>query len=140
MYVMIFNAILAGIFTALESSINSQLGKHVTPSVATMYSLASGFVFMLIIRIIRGASPHLYFKVFTMSPVWLIGGFFGAGIIYLSSKAIPYFGISKALTIILAAQILTGMLLDLLFHGTTIDVYKVFGVLFLLFGVNLILR
>ncbi|HCM14174.1 MAG TPA: hypothetical protein DHW85_13450, partial [Lachnospiraceae bacterium] len=35
-------AILAGIFTTIESGINSQLGKHLTPSIATLHSLITG--------------------------------------------------------------------------------------------------
>ncbi|MBP8641263.1 MAG: DMT family transporter [Oscillospiraceae bacterium] len=132
-------ALLAGVFTVVESSINSQLGKQITPSIATLHSLATGAVFMLIISLVRGSSSR-YIQVFSISPVWLIGGFFGAMIIYLSSRAIPVLGVSKALTLILTAQIITGLLIDLFFEGVRIDFYKVFGVLFLLLGANLVIR
>lgn len=132
-------ALFAGVFTAVESSINSQLGKQITPSIATLHSLGTGAIFMLIISLVRGSSSR-YIQVFSISPIWLIGGLFGAMIIYLSSRAIPVLGVSRALTLILTAQIITGLLIDSFFDGVQIDFYKVFGVLFLLFGANLIIR
>ncbi|MDD3346871.1 DMT family transporter [Oscillibacter sp.] len=132
-------ALLAGIFTAAESAINSQLGKQITPSIATLHSLATGAAFMLAVSFLRGSYTR-YPKIFSLSPVWLIGGILGALIIYLSSKAIPVLGVSRALTLILAAQILTGLVIDAVYHGSGINVYQVFGVLFFLLGANLIIR
>lgn len=132
-------AILAGIFTALETSINSQLGKQVSASIATLHSLTTGAILMLGVSLVRGSFSK-YLKIFSVSPIWLIGGLFGAFIIYLSSRAIPILGVSKALTLILSAQIITGLVIDLLFAGVGVDVYKIFGVLFLLLGANLIIR
>lgn len=132
-------ALLAGVFTAVESAINSQLGKQITPSIATLHSLATGAALMLAISVIRGSYPR-YIRVFSISPIWLIGGVFGAMIIYLSSKAIPALGVSRTLTLILTAQILTGLVMDLFWSGISIDIYKGFGVLFLLLGANLIIR
>ena len=132
-------ALLAGVFTAVESAINSQLGRQITPSIATLHSLATGAALMLAISVIRGSYTR-YVRIFSVSPIWLIGGVFGAMIIYLSSKAIPVLGVSRTLTLILSAQILTGLLMDLLWNGSGVDIYKVFGVLFLLLGANLIIR
>jgi transporter family-2 protein len=135
----VLGAILAGIFTALESSVNSQLGKQLTPSIATLHSLVTGAVFMAVISILRGSYIR-YIRVLHVSPVLLIGGLFGAMIIYLSSKSIPVLGVSKTLTLILAAQILTGVVIDMLVNHIRIDLYKIFGVLFLLLGANLVIR
>lgn len=132
-------ALLAGIFTAVESSINSQLGKQLTPSIATLHSLATGAAFMLLVGLLRGSYTR-YAQIFTISPVWLVGGVLGAMIIYLSSKAIPTLGVSRALTLILSAQIITGLVIDAAFDGVRIDLYKVCGVLFLLLGANLVIR
>jgi len=135
----IIGAVLAGIFTALESSVNSQLGKEVSPSIATLHSLITGTILMTTISILRGSYTR-YIKIFQVSPVWLIGGFFGAIIIYLSSKAIPTLGVSKTLTLILASQVLTGVIIDTSVNHMGFDIYKIFGVLFLLLGANLIIR
>lgn len=132
-------AIIAGVFTALESSINSQLGRQLSPSIATLHNLATGTVLMLTVSAVRGSLTR-YLKVFSVSPIWLIGGLFGAMIIYLSSRAIPVLGVSKTLTLILSAQILAGMAIDACFGSMTLDGYKVCGVVFLLLGANLIIR
>lgn len=139
MFRAIIGAVLAGIFTALESSVNSQLGKEVSPSIATLHSLITGTILMTTISILRGSYTR-YIKIFQVSPVWLIGGFFGAIIIYLSSKAIPTLGVSKTLTLILASQVLTGVIIDTSVNHMGFDIYKIFGVLFLLLGANLIIR
>lgn len=139
LYQAILGAILAGIFTALESSVNSQLGKQLTPSIATLHSLVTGAVLMAAISILRGSYTR-YIRVLHVNPIWLIGGLFGAMIIYLSSKSIPVLGVSKTLTLILAAQIITGVAIDTLVNHIGIDIYKIFGVAFLLLGANLVVR
>lgn len=139
LYQAISGAILAGIFTALESSVNSQLAKQLTPSIATLHSLVTGAFLMAAISIFRGSYTR-YIRVLHVSPIWLIGGLFGAMIIYLSSKSIPVLGVSKTLTLILAAQIITGVVIDTLVNHNSIDIYKIFGVAFLLLGANLVIR
>jgi transporter family-2 protein len=137
--VAILFSILAGIFTTLETSINSQLGKYLTPSIATLHSLAVGMVFMLTVSLTRGSLTR-YYKVFSVSPVWLIGGFFGAMIIYLSSKAIPVLGVSKALTLILAGQLISGLLIDLFVNNIDISWAKVGGLALFLIGAYQIVK
>jgi transporter family-2 protein len=137
--VAILFSILAGIFTTLETSINSQLGKYLTPSIATLHSLAVGMVFMLTVSLTRGSLTR-YYKVFSVSPVWLIGGFFGAMIIYLSSKAIPVLGVSKALTLILAGQLISGLLIDLFVNNIDISWAKVGGLVLFLIGAYQIVK
>ena len=139
MYEAIIWAILAGVFTALESNINSQLGKQITPSIATLHNLATGTIMMAAVSIVRGSLSR-YARVFSVKPVFLIGGLFGAMIIYLSSRAIPVLGVAKSLTLILAAQIIAGIAIDAVFGGVPINGYKICGVLFLLLGANLIMR
>jgi Uncharacterized protein conserved in bacteria len=137
--VAILFSILAGVFTSLETSINSQLGKHLTPSIATLHSLATGMVFMLIISLMKGTLTR-YHRIITVSPIWLIGGFFGAIIIYLSSKAIPVLGVSKALTLILAGQIISGLLIDIFVNDLDIGWQKIGGLALFLIGAHLIIK
>lgn len=134
---LLLDAVLAGIFTALESTMNSRLGERLTPAVATTYSLISGTLLMLTCCCLRGSFQHNCHKIFTLNPIWLAGGFFGAAIIYLSSRAIPALGVSRTLTVILAAQLITAMLIDAAFAGIPIDRYKIFGMALLLLGANL---
>ncbi|MDF2611652.1 MAG: hypothetical protein K0R92_3126 [Lachnospiraceae bacterium] len=58
-------AILAGVFTTIETSINSQLGKYLTPSIATLHSLITGMTFMLLINLILGNLTR-YTKIVTV--------------------------------------------------------------------------
>lgn len=133
-------AILAGIFTTLESCIMSKLGKQITPSVATMYGLATGFIAILVFRLARGASAKTYFRVLSVNPVYIIGGILGAAIIYLSAKALPLLGTSKTLTLIVASQILTGLAIDFFVNQAPVSIKSVVGVLCLLIGVYLIVK
>ncbi len=132
-------AILAGIFTTIESSINSQLGKYLTPSIATLHSLIVGMTFMLLINLLLGNVPR-YAKVSDVNPVWLIGGFFGAFIIYLSSKAIPKLGISNTLILILAGQMVSGLLIDAFINNAQISFKKMTGMILFLIGAVIFLK
>jgi transporter family-2 protein len=132
-------AILAGIFTTIESSINSQLGKYLTPSIATLHSLIVGLTFMFFINLFLGNLPR-YAKVASVNPFWLIGGFFGAFIIYLSSKSIPRLGISSTLILILAGQLVSGLLIDALFNNAEISFKKMAGMIMFLAGAVIFLQ
>ncbi len=132
-------AILAGAFTAIEASINSQLGKYVTPGVATLHSLITGMVFFLAVNIMNGNITK-YQKIVTVSPIWLIGGFFGAFIIYLSSKSIPMLGISSTLILLLSGELVCGLLIDVLGFDQEISVQKMLGLVLFLIGAVVFLQ
>lgn len=132
-------AILAGVFTTIESGINSQLGKYLTPSIATLHSLIVGVTFMLFINLFLGNVPR-YAKVVTVNPIWLIGGLFGAFIIYLSSKAIPKLGISNTVILVLAGQMVSGLLIDALINNVDISLKKMAGMVLFLMGAVIFLK
>lgn len=131
-------AILVGIFTTLEATINSQLGKMVTPKIATLHSLIIGVLLFLIINITSG-SLRQYSKVFYVKPYWLIGGVFGALIIYIVTKIVPFLGITITITLIMSAEVLSSFYIDtFVFKNQKIDLIKVFGALLILTGVYFI--
>ena len=132
-------AILAGIFTTIEASINSQLGKYLTPGVATLHSLITGMTFFLILNIING-NISKYQKVTEVSPIWLIGGFFGAFIIYLSSKTIPVLGISNTLILIISAELLCSLVIEAVIINQVISLRKVLGLIVFLVGAIMYLQ
>ena len=132
-------AILAGVFTTFEASINAQLGKVLTPSVATLHSLIVGLIFMLLINIMTGNITR-YAKVVTVNPIWLIGGFFGASIIYLATRTIPELGISNTLILILSGQMVSGMLVDAFVNEVEFSVKKVTGLVLFLIGAIIYLK
>lgn len=134
-------AVLAGIFTTIEASINGKLGKLVTPSIATLHSLITGFAFFLVANQIKGNLIR-YKKIVTVSPHWLLlGGIFGALIIYFATKAIPHLGVSKALTVIVAAQLISSLFIDVfILQQQRFHLYKVSGVILLLIGTYFIIK
>lgn len=132
-------AILAGIFTTIESSINSQLSKYITPSVATFHSLFVGMSFILLLNLVSGKFSY-YSRITTVKPLWLIGGLFGASIIYLSSRAIPELGISSTIILILSGQLLSGMVIDAIVNDVEISIRKVAGLVVFLIGAIMYLK
>jgi bacterial/archaeal transporter family-2 protein len=138
-YLFFLFAILAGVFTTIEASINAQLGKYITPGVATLHSLIVGVVFMLVLTLMDGSITH-YTKVVTVKPLWLIGGVFGALIIYLSSISIPEIGISNTLILILTGQLVSGLIIDAVISNVEIGMKKMVGMVLFLVGTILFLR
>jgi transporter family-2 protein len=133
-------AVLAGIFTAIETSINAKLGKIVTPNIATLHSLITGAVFILLINLVRGTLGR-YPQIIYVGPQWLIGGVFGAFIIYFATKAIPCIGVSNALTIIVASQLISGLLIDVVvLQEQELHLSKIAGVFLFLIGTYLVVK
>jgi transporter family-2 protein len=132
-------AILAGIFTTIESSINSQLSKYITPSMATLHSLLVGMSFILLINLINGKLSY-YSRITTVKPLWLIGGLFGASIIYLSTRAMPELGISSTIILILSGQLLSGLVIDAVANDVEISIRKVAGLVVFIIGAIIYLK
>ncbi len=132
-------AILAGIFTTIESGINAQLSKYITPSMATLHSLFVGMSFILLINLVNGKLSY-YNRITTVKPIWLIGGLFGASIIYLSSKAIPELGITSTIILILSGQLLSGLVIDALANDVELSIRKLAGLIMFLIGAIIYLK
>jgi len=132
-------AILAGIFTTIEASVNSQLGKCITPGIATLHSLMVGMSFILLLNLINGKLSY-YSKITTVKPLWLIGGLFGASIIYLSSRSIPQLGISNTIILVLSGQLLSGLILDAIVNQVELSARKIGGLILFLVGAIIFLK
>lgn len=132
-------ALAAGFFTAIEQSINGRLGKEITPSIATLHNLMTGAALMLLINLVRGNLPR-YLKIESLNPLLLIGGIFGAMIIYLSAKAIPALGVTTTLTLVIAGQLTCGLITDMFFSGLEIGATKWIGIALVLLGSYLMVK
>jgi len=131
-------AISAGIFTALEVGINARLGKIVTPRIATLHSLIVGVLFFFFINLLQG-SLNQYKNIFKVSPIWLIGGVFGALIIYLATKTVPKLGITATLILVVSAEVLTGLFIDCFITRAQIfSAIKIAGLVFVLIGIYIL--
>lgn len=134
-------AISAGIFTTLESSINGHIGKIITPKIATIYSLIVGLAIMVIITIAGGGISG-YRNITRLNTKLLMAGamagVFGALIIYFIAKTVPSLGVTVTLTLVVAAQILSGLYIDIIVLKHHLDYYKVLGTAAVILGVYLI--
>ena len=133
-------AVLAGIFTTMEASINAKLGRIVTPNSATVHSLITGVVVIVIINILKG-TLNQYSKIIYVRPQWLIGGVFGTFIIYLVTKTIPQLGVTTTLTIVVAAQVISGLFVDVfILREQQLYLYKLSGVILLIIGTYFVIK
>lgn len=139
-FMAIFFAICAGIFTTLEATINSKLANIVTPKIATLHNLLTGVLVILVANILKGTLSQ-YSKIITVSPQLLIGGAFGTIIVYLGIKSMPELGATITLSIIVVAQLISALLVDVfLLHHREVRFGNIIGVLLLVAGTYLILK
>ena len=132
--VAILFAVLAGGSTALESFINGELGKNISPLIATFISLVVGAIFFLISIFLTG-NPNSLLDLSSISPKFLLGGIFGGFIIYFTTKAIPGLGLSNTLIVIVVSQILIGFFMDIVvLKEQTMHLYKYIGAILLFIG------
>jgi transporter family-2 protein len=137
--VAVIFALVAGFCTALEQTINARLAKAITPGLATLHNLLTGALFMLLINVFRGNITN-YSKIAKVNPVLMIGGIFGALIIYLSSRSIPVIGVTATLTLIIAGQLACGIVTDVFLNNISFNIAKWIGITFVMAGVYLIVR
>ncbi|MDF2547410.1 DMT family transporter [Anaerosolibacter sp.] len=139
-FIPILFAILAGVFTTIEAAINVKLGRIVSPKIATLHNLITGLLVILVANLLKG-TIHEYKKIITVEPQWLIGGVFGTFIVYMGIKAIPKLGVANTLTIIVASQLISGLVVDaFILKQQGFYLFKLFGILFLLLGTYLVVR
>ena len=133
-------AILTGIFTTIEATVNAQLGRFVTPKIATLHSLFVGLLVMLIANILNGSLSQ-YSKVSNVDLQWLIGGIFGALIIYLLTLTIPKLGVTITLTIVITSQILSSFCIDtFILKQQQLELIKIIGAFLVITGLYFIME
>lgn len=133
-------AILTGIFTTIEATVNAQLGRIVTPKIATLHSLFVGLLVMLIANILNGTLDQ-YSKVSNVELHWLIGGIFGALIIYLMTITIPKLGVTITLTIVITSQILSSFYIDtFILKQQQLELTKIIGAFLVVMGLYFIME
>ncbi len=139
-WIPVLFAILAGVFTTVENAMNAKLAAVVTPKIATLHSLILGTVVILAANLAKGTLQQ-YSKIIYVHPRWLFGGVFGTFIIYFSIRAVPKLGITATLTLIVAAQMISSLVMDMIMaRQMQLDVNKLFGVALLLWGTYFITK
>lgn len=134
---------LVGICVALEPTINSGLGRYITPKLAALHSFVIGSVLLLIISLFSGGFKE--YRLITKAPLYLwIGGFIGVVVVYIGARVATVIGIASTLTIMVAVQLITGMLIDNygLFgvEKVPFDIARIIGIVLLIAAVKLIVK
>lgn len=132
-----------GICVALEPTVNSNLGKMITPRLAVFHSFIVGTLIVTLMIAFTGGFKE--YKLITKAPPYLwIGGILGLIIVYLGTRVTLVLGIASTLTIMVSAQLITGIVIDSFgLFGTAkvpVDVSRVIGVVLIVIAVKLIVK
>jgi bacterial/archaeal transporter family-2 protein len=105
-------AFLAGLASALQTTMNSTLGRSLgDPVGAALWSFATGTIVVVVIYVLRGGS--LSQASLGQAPLWsLFGGIMGAMMVLAVIMAAPRIGLMTALSAIILGQAIMSMVLD----------------------------
>jgi bacterial/archaeal transporter family-2 protein len=105
-------AFLAGLASALQTTMNGTLGRSIgDPVGAALWSFVTGTIVVLVIQVLRGGS--LTQASFAQAPVWsLFGGVMGAVMVLGVIVAAPRVGLVTTLAAIILGQVVMSMALD----------------------------
>ena len=70
----------------------------------------------------------------------MIGGIFGASIIYISSKVVPELGISNTVILVLSGQMVSSLVIDALINHAEVSLKKMMGMILFLIGAIMFLK
>jgi transporter family-2 protein len=139
----LIGASIVGIAVAIEPTINSGLGKLITPRLATLHSFMIGTLLMIIINLISGGFKA-YGGIFKAPPYLWIGGIIGTVVVYVGAKVTTILGVATTLTIMVSVQLLTSMVID--HYGlfgvekVPMDLSRVAGIALMVIAVKLIVK
>ncbi|WP_282938618.1 DMT family transporter [Paenibacillus sp. RC67] len=104
-------ACLGGAFIALQGVANSRISQGIgTWQTAAMTQLTGFIVALLITILVRDGQWR---KLKEVKPLYLIGGAFGAVIVYSNVTAIQQIGVTLTLSIVLIAQLSLTFIIDI---------------------------
>jgi transporter family-2 protein len=136
--------VLSGAFIAVQAPVNSQLARDLgLPVAAAAFSFLAGAIFLGIatLAVTRVQGVSLDWKA---PPPWLFvaGGLLGGSYVTIATVLVPRVGAAALMALIVAGQLLAGMLLDRVgFLGMAIreiSIGRVAGALLLMAGAALI--
>ncbi len=132
-----------GVTVAMQPSINGRLAERVGAVESSCVSFAVGTLALLVIVLLGGRAGNL--RAIADARWWeLTGGFLGAFFVTMTIVVVPRIGTASAMAATIAAQLITGLLLDQFglfgFRTVPIDGKRLFGVILLLAGAGLVFR
>ncbi|KAF0214961.1 MAG: hypothetical protein FD174_4268 [Geobacteraceae bacterium] len=133
---------LAGTTVALQPSINARLAQKVGILESACISFAVGTLALLLVLLVTG---RLNVKGLSEAAWWeWTGGILGAVFVSTTILVVPRIGTASAMAATIAAQLLTGIILDHFglfgFKGAPFDLKRFAGALLLLCGAALVFR
>lgn len=141
-YLGILYACIIGISLGLQPTINSTLGKKLTPQIAALHSILITLIIILIVAI-SSKNLIIYRNILDIHPIYWTGGIFGACIVLLSIITVPILGATNSIAIFVTVQLITSAILDhyglLGLAVAPITPVKILGIITLLIGVKLVL-
>jgi transporter family-2 protein len=136
--------ILSGSFIAIQAPINSQLARGLgLPVAAAAFSFLSGAIVLAIATLVMTRAQGISLDWKAPAP-WLFvgGGVLGASYVTISTLLIPRIGAAALMALIVAGQLIAGMLMDRIgFLGMAvreISLGRVAGAILLMAGAVLI--
>ena len=131
-----------GIAVAIQPSINGRLAQKVGFIESSCISFAVGTMALLITAMIAGKGN---FRGISQAHGWeLSGGLLGAFFVTMTIIIVPRIGTTSAMAATIAAQLITGLIIDHYglfgFRTVPVDFSRAFGVVLLLVGAGLVFR
>ena len=139
----ILGAITVGLSIGFQAPMNAGLGRLTDPRIAALWNFMLGGVLILLVNLIFGDIKDL--SMLKHVPwYYLLGGVLGFIVVNGSILVIPVLGAGFALSLIVSAQLMTGMIIDHfgLFgvRQIPVDWQRILGLVLLIAGVRLITR
>ena len=136
-------ALLAGMAVPVQATLNSKLSDSLgSPIVAAFYAMAIGAVVLFILMLLSGASFANPSTLKQTPWIFWVGGFFGAFFVASMAITVPRIGVSLALALTVAGQMLVAIIVDhygwMEMEQKTISVWRVVGAALITAGVILI--
>ncbi len=131
----VFLALVNGILIGVGRVVNGRLAISVGAFRTSLRNHLAGFLFLVPIAVVLyGFTP----PIFSSAPLWAwAGGVLGVGFVAINAHVIPRLGASATAAFVVAAQMITSLVIDVAQRGTTIGFLGAAGALLIVVGVAL---
>lgn len=135
-------ALGGGIAIAIQSIVNSALGRSIGNLEGTFVSFVVGGLAAGLLSMLLGTGELM--AITKVSPVLLVGGFLGVIVVFATLTSVQVLGTVSALTLAIVGQLLTAVVIDHfgLFGSMrlTLDWSRLLGVVLLIIAAKLIVK
>lgn len=135
MALLIVLAMLNGIVVALGRTVNGRLGQYVGALQASFWNHLVGFVFLCLMMLALYGAQIMQMNFADVPPLAWSGGLLGAFFVLLSSYVFPKLGAMKASMLIIAGQVLSSVVFDIMVQGGEVRWIRVIGVVLITAGI-----